>query len=130
MEKSPGKILIVDDEPSLLKMMSVYLGRLGYEVETSASTDDAAGRVEANPFAYAIAVLDATMPGMSMTESALRMLRSNPSLRVVTASGYPVNMSEIEAAAPARVAFLPKPFTPEMLASLVRRMIAAQEEDL
>ena len=120
----------MDDEPALLKMMSVYLGRLGYPVETSGSTDDAWTRVEADPFAYAVAVLDATMPGLSLAELAANMLHASPSLRIVAASGYPVDMAELEAAGPGRAVFLPKPFTPEMLASLVRRMLAAQEEDL
>ena len=36
----------------------------------------------------------------------------------------------LQAAAPGRVAFLHKPFTPEMLAAAIRRMLAAQEESL
>jgi DNA-binding NtrC family response regulator len=123
-----GKILIVDDEPALLKMMSVYLGRLGYEVETAGGTEGAWARIEADPEAFALAVLDATMPGLSLDELALRALRVAPGLRVIATSGYPVDMSGMEAAAAGRVAFLPKPFTPEMLAALVRRMLAPEEE--
>jgi CheY-like chemotaxis protein len=48
----------------------------------------------------------------------------------LTASGYPVDITALEAAAPGRVAFLHKPFTPEMLAAAIRRMLAAQEENL
>ncbi len=130
MQKPIGRILIVDDEPALVKMMGAYLGRLGYSVETTGSTDEAWERVSADPGGYAVAVLDATMPGLTMAELALKMLRASPTLRVVAASGYPVDMTEVEAAGPGRVAFLPKPFAPEMLASLVRRMLAAQEENL
>ena len=49
---------------------------------------------------------------------------------MIAASGYPVDMSEVEAAAPGRVAFLPKPFTPEMLVAVVRRMLAPEEETI
>ena len=71
------------------------------------------------------------MSGMSMEELALRMLRGKSlRCRVMAASGYPVDMSALEAAAPGRVMFLQKPFTREMLADAVRRMIAAQEEDV
>ncbi len=66
--------------------------------------------------------------GMSMEELASRMLSLNLKLCVVAASGYPVDMTFLEAAAPGRVLFLHKPFTPEMLAATVRRMLAAQEE--
>ena len=33
------RILIVDDEPPLLRMMSLYLGRLGYQVTAVDATD-------------------------------------------------------------------------------------------
>ena len=120
--------MIVDDEPALLRMMSVYLGRLGYSVTTVDSTDDAWSKVERSPLGFDVAVLDATMPGMTMSELASRILDANPSIRVLAASGYPVDMTPFESVAPGRTAFLHKPFTQEMLAAAVRRMLAAQEE--
>jgi FixJ family two-component response regulator len=84
--------------------------------------------VQAAPSSYAIAVLDATMAGMTMEDLAIRLLGANPSLCVVAASGYPVDTTSLEAGAPGRVSFLHKPFTPEMLAATVRRMLAAQEK--
>ena len=123
-----GRILLVDDEPALLKMMSVYLQRRGYAVSTSPTTDQASAMIDAEPLTYSIAVLDATMAGLSMEDLALKMLQANPSLRIITASGYPVDMHRLEGAAPGRVSFLHKPFTPEMLAESVRRMLAAEKE--
>ncbi len=128
MDRADGSILIVDDEPSLLKMMSVYLGRLGYSVTTANTTEKAWQTVEAEPTAFAVVVLDATMAGMSMEELATRMLRANPSCPCLAASGYPVDMTSLEAVAPDRVVFLHKPFSPEMLAAAVRRMLAPQEK--
>jgi CheY-like chemotaxis protein len=130
MNHDATRILLVDDDPSLLKMMGVYLGRLGYSVTLANSTEEAWAEVEAAPSGYALAVLDGSMPGLSMEDLALRMLRANPCLCVVAASGYAMDTTAIEAAAPGRVAVLQKPFTPEMLAAAVRRMLAAQEEKL
>jgi two-component system, cell cycle sensor histidine kinase and response regulator CckA len=125
-----GRILIVDDEPPLLKMMSAYLGRLGYPVTAVNTTEKAWAAVQAAPADFAVAVLDASMPGMSTEDLALRILAANSSVRVIAASGYPVDMSAMEAAAPGRVMFLHKPFVPEMLAAAVRRMLGSQEEKL
>lgn len=125
-----GKILVVDDEAPLLKMMSLYLGRLGYSVATADTIEGALEKVEAAPAEFACAVLDATMPGLSMHDLALKLLAANPNLRVLAASGYPVDMSDMTAQAPGRVDFLHKPFTPEMLAKAVRRMLAPQEESI
>jgi DNA-binding NtrC family response regulator len=128
MTNSARRILIVDDEPSLLTMMGVYLERLGYSVTALNGTDAAWREVESSSADFAVAVLDASMPGMSMQALALRLLQANPAMCVVAASGYPVDMSAVEAAAPGRVAYLPKPFSPEMLAATVRRMSGRQEE--
>ncbi len=128
MDNSASRILLVDDEPALLKMVGAYLGRLGYVVTTVSSTDKAWAAVEASPESFAVAVLDATMPGLSMADLAARLLNVSPSLRVLTTSGYPVDITVLEAAAPGRVAFLHKPFTPEMLAAAIRRMLAPQED--
>lgn len=130
MGKTSGKILIVDDQPALLRMMSVYLTRLGYTITTASTTERAWAHIEADPLGTDVAVLDATMAGPGLEELALRMLRANPGLRVLGASGYPVDMAAVEAAAPGRVAFLHKPFTPEMLAAALRSLLGAQEEDV
>lgn len=124
-----GRILLVDDEPALLKMMRVYLERRGHSVSTSSTTEQAASMIDAEPLSHAVAVLDATMAGLSMEELALKMLHANPSLRVLATSGYPVDMSRLERAAPGRVAFLHKPFTPAMLAESIRGMLAAQTKN-
>jgi two-component system cell cycle sensor histidine kinase/response regulator CckA len=130
MADASGRILIVDDEPALLKMMTVYLRRFGYDVATATTTEEARSEFEAAPDSFAGAVLDATMAGLSMEDLALRILNANPSLFVIAASGYPLDMAAIESSAPGRVMFLHKPFSPEMLVQAVRRMLAAQEKKL
>ena len=130
MDTTAAHILIVDDEPSLLKLLSVYLHRMGFTVTTAQSTEQAWACVEENPAAFAVAVVDATMPGLRAEDLALRMLHSNPTLCVLVASGYPVDISAVERAAPGRASFLHKPFTPEMLAAAVRRMLARKEKNI
>ena len=130
MPKASGRILIVDDQPALLRMMSAYLTRLGYTVVTANTTEKAWAYADANPAAADVAVLDATMPGLSMPELASHMLDANPKLRVLGVSGYPVDMAAVEAVAPGRVSFLCKPFTPEMLGAALRRSLGTETEDI
>jgi len=130
MEKANGRILLVDDEPALLKMMGAYLNRRGFQVATADTTETAWSLVASAPSDYSVVVLDATMSGLSMEELASRMLAASPSLSLIAASGYPVDMGALEALAPGRVMFLHKPFPPEMLAAAIRRMIATPEENL
>ena len=130
MTVAASRILIVDDEPALLKLVSAYLGRLGYAVVAAGSTEKAWAEVEAAPHAFALAVLDVTMPGLRMEDLAARILAADPRVCVLAVSGYPVDIAMLQAAAPGRVMFLHKPFPPEMLGAMVRRMIATQEEDV
>jgi DNA-binding NtrC family response regulator len=128
MTTTGGHILVVDDEPPLLKMMSTYLGRLGFQVTQAGSTDKAWTEMAADPERFAMAVLDATMSGIGVEALASRMMAANPRLCIIVASGYPLDMTVLQAEAPGRVTFLHKPFTPEMLAGTVRRMLATQEK--
>ena len=124
-----GHILIVDDEPPLLKMLSTYLTRLGYTVTICPTTELAHAEILSKPDGFDAAVVDATMEGMSLEELGRRMLEANPSMRVLGASGYPVDVSALEAIAPGRVAFLHKPFTPQMLAASLGRMLGTEKEE-
>jgi DNA-binding NtrC family response regulator len=128
MDPTGKTILIVDDEPALLKMMGVYLTRKGFTVRTMDSTDRAWAAVQDATDGIAAAVLDASVAGLSAEDLALRLLAANSSMCVLVASGYPVDMGRVEAAGPGRVEFIHKPFTGEMLHGVLRRMIASQEE--
>jgi DNA-binding NtrC family response regulator len=129
-EEAGKAILLVDDERPLLKMMSLYLERLGFEARTAESADLAWAEVRNSGGGLAAAVLDASMDGLSMEGLAAHLLAANPRVCVIVASGYPVDMSALEAQAPERVLFLHKPFTAGKLAATLRRMIGSQEEDV
>ena len=123
-------MLIVDDEPALLRMMTVFLERQGNQVADAATTEAAWSQIRSAPGHFDVVVLDGTMSGIGTEELAFGMLTASPHLRVLAASGYPMDMTTFEAAAPGRVAFLLKPFTPHSLAAAVGGLLGAQEKDL
>jgi DNA-binding NtrC family response regulator len=130
MNQAAARVLLIDDEPPLLKMMALYLSRRGFDVATASTTEAAWEMFTADPHSFAVAVIDATISGMGMSELAAGMIAAAPAICIIAASGYPVNVEALEARAPGRVLFLQKPFSPEALASTVRRMLGPQEEDL
>jgi two-component system C4-dicarboxylate transport response regulator DctD len=130
MGKPFGRILIVDDEPRLLRMIHMYLERQGYSLDTFSRTEDAWTAFQSDPAAYSAALLDSTIPGMPADQFAELALRTNPLLRVIMSSGYVLDISALEQLAPGRVVFLQKPFSPEMLDGILRRMLGEQEEDV
>ena len=123
-------MLLVDDERPLLKMMSAYLTRLGYELRTAETAEQARSEAGRSAGEFTAAVLDATLDGLSTEELASQLLDANPRVCVIVASGYPVDMSVLEAQSPGRALFLHKPFNGEMLAATLRRMIGAQEANV
>jgi DNA-binding NtrC family response regulator len=130
MDVPVRNILIVDDDPALLKIMRLFLSRIAYSITAIDGTDRAWAEVGTRVGEFAGAVLDASMGGLSTQDLALRLLAANSSICVVVASGYPVDMTALEAAAAGRVEFVQKPFTAETLAGTLQRMIAAQEENI
>jgi len=131
MGGAAGSILIIDDEPALLRMISVYLGRMGYTVKVAESVAKARVELAAGPpGGFAVVVLDATLRGTTLAELGAEILAAGAGVRLIAASGYPADMSGLEALAPGRVAFLHKPFSPEMMAAAVRRMLGTEKEGL
>jgi DNA-binding NtrC family response regulator len=128
MANSVPRVLLADDEPAVLKMMELYLDRLGYAVTVVDTAARAWAEVDAAPDGFDVAVLDATMACSTLADLVRKLLRSSPKLCILVASGYPVDMSAVEQSAGRKAAFLHKPFGPEELAMAIRRILAAQEE--
>jgi CheY-like chemotaxis protein len=120
MDSTAGRILIVDDDAALLKVMDSYLSRLGYRVDACGSAAEAWTLVEADPSVYAGALVDLTMPGMRGEELVRRILDANRSIRLVVMSGYPAQSLGVESFEGGRVSFLPKPFAPKELAEALK----------
>ncbi len=118
-----GKVLIIDDEPSLLNLLSSYLSRRGYTVAAFSCADAAWRDFAADPGAYATVLLD--MSGLGAEEFGERALLMQAKLRVIASSGMPTDLSRLKAAGRDRVTFLQKPFTPEMLAESIARFAGA-----
>lgn len=84
----PKKILAVDDEKHIVRLVQVNLERQGYEVVTASDGKEALEKVEEeNPD---LVVLDVMMPYMDGFE-VLQNLRRNPSTREIPVIHRPPN---------------------------------------
>jgi DNA-binding NtrC family response regulator len=128
MQAKPGRILIVDDELSLLAVLEQYLSRLGYEVSACRSGQQAWELFERQPSAYSLVMADIVMPEMSGQEMLVRMLELNPNICILICSGYPFDTSTLPAAAQQQIGFLQKPFTPKMLAGTIEQLLKSRGE--
>jgi DNA-binding NtrC family response regulator len=110
-------LLIVDDEPKLLDLLSRYLGRLGYEVETRGDAQEALALFQAGPDRFSMAITDLSLPSLNGEELIERIRQLRPGLPAIITSGYPYVPRA------AGVGFLQKPFLPQMLADAVEKAL-------
>ena len=112
-----ARILLVDDEPPLLDLLTRYLERLGYQVDSCLTPEDALARFEADPARYDLVLTDLTLPVMRGDEMLARMRERSPKLRAIVSSGYPYE-SPVK-----RTKTLQKPFLPKMLADQIEELL-------
>jgi len=118
-----GTVLVVDDEPFVRSVAKRILERAGHTVIVA---DDGQMALElARSARLDLALVDATMPGMSGGDVLRALAALLPDLPLVLMSGY-AREEVRDAAASAAAGFLPKPFSPEDLREAVRRALAAR----
>ena len=86
--RGSGHILLVDDEKSLVHMMTRMLERLGYRVTGFTDPTQALAAVEISPDAFDLVITDMTMPRMDGLELTGRLKRLCPGLPVFICTGH------------------------------------------
>jgi CheY-like chemotaxis protein len=115
------KILLVDDEAPLRKLMRTILAAGGYEVIEAATSGEALALSELHE--VDLLLTDMRLPGMSGLELATAVVARRPDLAVLFVSG--LTGDEVDWERPgARQAFLQKPVTPDQLLAGVEALLA------
>lgn len=117
---SAARILLADDDPRLLHVVSLYLGMEGYDVTTAEDGDDALEQVLSGRFD--IAILDVMMPGSDGIEICKR-IRENASTKAMPVLIFTALSTDADAER-ARLAgathMITKPFSLPGLGAVVR----------
>jgi two-component system cell cycle sensor histidine kinase/response regulator CckA len=119
-------ILVVDDEPSVRLVMRTALERAGYQVLPATNGKEAIEVFKSQPRGSISAVIiDMMMPVMGGLPAMQEMVKINPDIRIIAASGIPDNEATAKAVGRQVRQFLPKPFSTEKLLRAVGRAVAA-----
>jgi DNA-binding response OmpR family regulator len=116
------KILVVDDEPMLLKIITRLFGKLQCDVETAEDEQKAMEIFRKNPNGYELVILDYMLNNMPCEPILRQMKEINPNLRVVLTTGYAAEDKRAQMADLGVVASLQKPFTFEDLEQLLKKL--------
>lgn len=115
-----GTILIVEDSPSELELMSHYLQESGYEVITATGAKE--GMEKAISSQPDVVITDVVMPGMSGFELC-RSLKKNPDTQkvpIVICSSKNQEIDRLWAMRQGADAYVTKPYTREQLLRVIK----------
>lgn len=115
-----SKLLLVDDDLELNKLLSTYLSQEGFEV--TAVMDGASAVKEASLHEYALIVLDVMMPGMNGIE-ALSRIRMNSAVPVLMLTARGDDIDRIMGLEMGADDYVPKPCLPRELVARIRAIL-------
>jgi len=114
------KVLVVDDEPSIRKVLKTLLEVDGYEVDTASSGKEALERVGAGDRPDFI-VLDVLMPEMDGLETLRQLMQVDRTLNIIMLSCSNEVTTVVEAIRLGALDYLTKPFEkPELDAAFLK----------
>ncbi len=116
-------ILLVEDEPAILKVARSILEGLGYEVLTASTPEEALELAENLSTGIDLLVTDVVLPGMNGRDLAAKLREQDEGLRVLYMSGYTANVIMHQGILENGVHFVQKPFSMERLALSVRKAL-------
>jgi CheY-like chemotaxis protein/glycine cleavage system H lipoate-binding protein len=120
-----AKILVVDDELPVCKSVASALADSAYAVDTALSGEEALRKCR--EIGYDVIITDLMMPGISGMELLKAVHNIRADTRVIMITGYPSIQSAVQAIKLGAFDYIPKPFTPDELRSLVARARARKD---
>lgn len=121
------KILLIDDQDSMLQIMEIMLTRLGYNVTAKQSSLDAMTLFNEDPSAFDMIITDQTMPDLTGSNLARKILRIRPDIPIILCTGFS-DLISAEAAKDMGIReYLMKPVMISDLAQVVRNIFEGKE---
>lgn len=122
--RGSGRVLVVDDEPSVARLTALVLDQHGFEVEVAVSGQDALAQIGRTPAGFRLVVVDLSMPDLSGVD-VLRQARALgcPAPMVLT-SGHS-RTDTVSAVRDAHFAgYLQKPYRLEALLDVIQEALS------
>jgi len=121
------KILIIDDEKNIRLTLSQCLELSDYHVDTAISGEHGLEKFAVNN--YDLVLLDMKMPGIDGMEALRRIERQNPVQKVIMITAFGTIETAVEAMKLGAVDYLRKPFTPDEIRTIVKRVLEREHID-
>ncbi len=119
--KEKESILIIDDDESTCRMLSLMLGKRGYEMETAGTGKEALEKAQGRFFN--VALLDIRLPDMEGVELLEPLKRMHPDIAIIVLTAYASVETAMQAVNKGAQAYITKPFdVTELLTALTEAL--------
>jgi len=125
MGVAKAKILVIDDEAIVHESCNRILTGEGCVVEKAFTGQEGFKKMEVE--SYDLVITDLKMPGISGMEALKKIKEDNPDIGIIMITGYSTAETAVEAMKLGAFDYLPKPFTPDELASVVNKALEKRE---
>jgi PAS domain S-box-containing protein len=117
-------LLLVEDDPSLLRTASLLLRTCGYRVLEARNGPEALQIWQESESQIQLLFTDIVMPGgLSGIELAKKLRQSKPALKILMTTGYSADLVNSGGLSDKTIKLLPKPYTPANLAQTLRHCL-------
>ncbi len=116
-------ILLIDDEPAILKFENRILESLEYNVVTESSSEAALDRFKKDPHAFDLVITDMTMPKMNGMVLSQKLLEVRGDIPIIICTGFSKHLSQERCKQIGIRAILSKPLSIPVLASEIRKIL-------
>ncbi len=115
------RILVGEDDPAVRNVVRQILERAGYEVVLVRSGQEVLDTLAGMPFS--LVLLDVVMPGLSASETLVKLHELHPDIHVLLCSGYTADAAITELLRDQQIPFLSKPYDPDALLRALRNLL-------
>jgi CheY-like chemotaxis protein len=128
LPKGTETVLVAEDDETLRRLIYEILQSSGYAVLEAGRGEEALRLAGEHAGPIHLLITDMVMPGMGGRDLAVRLAALRPETRVLYVSGYTDDAIVRHGVLESGLAFLQKPFVPEILLRKVREVLEALEE--
>ncbi|MCP2597399.1 ATP-binding protein, partial [Candidatus Aminicenantes bacterium AC-335-G13] len=116
------KILVVEDDESILHLMKMVLERLNYNVIIAKNGKEALNIYEKYRNEISLIISDMIMPEISGIELIKNLREKNPKLKIMLITGYPLKESELNFLKKNSIPWIQKPFKIQKFSEILRNL--------
>jgi DNA-binding NtrC family response regulator len=124
---SDARILIVDDDENIRKVLMAIFEDKGYNVEAVGTAREAIKKTDKK--FYNLALIDIRLPDMEGIDLLTKIRDTTPRMRKIIITGYPTLQNAVEAVNLGADAYIMKPFDVDKVVSTINEQLRKQDQE-